>query len=135
MACDSGFYWDAGAFACAACPGAPPPGTAWGDNCSAVFDCDRWAALAGVALPARAHWPAAAAGPAQCVWKCDEGYLPNGGLCCAASTPGLGLDSREWVPRACATRCRAGLFAGGGASACVPCIQYLRSLNIDYCQR
>jgi hypothetical protein len=138
VACDSGYYWEAGAWACSPCPGPPPPaGQAWGDNCSVVFDCGSYASRMGLAVPAHAHWPPAATSPAQCVWACDAGHeLAGGGsLCCSTAVPGYGVAGWERVPGRCALRCKAGLFNATAGGPCVPCAQYLKGFGVDICQR
>jgi hypothetical protein len=135
VACDSGYYWDSTSYTCAACAGTIAPGFVWGDNCSSVFDCELYAEQAGLAIPQNARWPTTATNQKQCLWSCDAGYLQNEGLCCLSMTPGRGLPGREWVPGACATRCRSGLFAAEPGDPCVGCSQYLSDLGIDYCER
>jgi hypothetical protein len=139
VACDSGYYWGTGAWACVPCSGpTPPAGQAWGDNCTRTFDCGRYAALTGLAVPEHAHWPPAPAGAAQCVWSCDAGYERAGGgsLCCSTTVAGYDLAGWEWAPGGCTQRCKAGLFSASANDPCVPCAQYLwQGFNIDFCQR
>ena len=138
VACDSGYYWNSASFTCALCPGVPPPGFAWGDNCSTTFDCGRYYAQEGMTVPSNSHWPPAAVSPAQCVWLCNVGYVQNGELCCGASaalTPGYGASGREWTQGICAMQCSVGLFAAEVEQSCVPCEKYLAEFGIDYCQR
>jgi hypothetical protein len=139
VACDSGYYWAAGAWACAPCPGPPPPaGQAWGDNCTQIFDCSLYAVQAGIALPQHSYWPPAPAGPAQCVWTCNAGYdrAGEGFLCCSTAVAGYGVAGRDWGPSGCTQQCKPGLFSASADDPCVPCAQYLReNFGIDFCQR
>jgi hypothetical protein len=139
LACDSGYFWDEGAWACSPCPSpGPTAGQAWGDNCTKTFDCSLYATLMGMAVPEHSHWPPAPAGPAQCVWVCDTGYERAGGgvLCCSTAVAGYGVAGREWRPSGCSQQCKPGLFSTSADGPCVTCAQYLReSFGIDFCQR